>query len=260
MPCFFLVSILSILRSKICFSFAESRKIKKKMTHHELISEVLMTLRFPAEASDIKRRIESLIERELLGTGFGDQLDMSRKVTIPSIWRTKSWGMAVGLVGKHPIKPLVSEVLGATTSKWTRSNLLYLPGLKYLWVVRCRQWIPEKSNLPGRSGHKTLITHFGRSRPRRAPKLCSWIQSISTPKNPGKRCSHFLYDSTVPDKEDSCDSANFRSQAIEKEVADAVLGSIWKAPGRRFRWLNSINSGDGYATSKLLHFEPPGLC
>jgi len=41
-------------------------KIKKKMTHHELISEVLMTLRFPAEASDIKRRIESLIERECL--------------------------------------------------------------------------------------------------------------------------------------------------------------------------------------------------
>lgn len=158
MPCCFLVSILSILRSKIRFSFAEPRKIKKKMTHHELISEVLMTLRFPAEASDIKRRIESLIERELLGTGFGDQLDMSRKVTIPSIWRTKSWGMAVGLVGKHPIKPLVSEVLGATTSKWTRSNLLYLPGLKYLWVVRCRQWIPEKSNLPGRSGHKTLLT------------------------------------------------------------------------------------------------------
>ena len=83
---FFLgVSILSILRSKIYFSFAESRKIKKKMTHHELISEVLMTLRFPAEASDIKRRIESLIERELLGMGFGDQLDMSRKVTIPSM-------------------------------------------------------------------------------------------------------------------------------------------------------------------------------
>lgn len=34
------------------------------MTHQELISEVLMTLRFPAEAADIKRRIESLIERE----------------------------------------------------------------------------------------------------------------------------------------------------------------------------------------------------
>lgn len=160
MPCFFLgVSILSILRSKICFSFAESRKIKKKMTHHELISEVLMTLRFPAEASDIKRRIESLIERELLGMGFGDQLDMSRKVTIPSIWRTKSWGMAVGLVGKHPIKPLVSEVLGATTSKWTRSNLLYLPGLKYLWVVRSGVGSGcLTSNLPGRSGHKTLLT------------------------------------------------------------------------------------------------------
>ena len=85
----------------LVLDFAESRKIKKKMTHHELISEVLMTLRFPAEASDIKRRIESLIERELLGTGFGAQLDTSgipssgrypffRKVTIPSIWRAKN--------------------------------------------------------------------------------------------------------------------------------------------------------------------------
>jgi len=43
---------------------AALRKIKKKMIHQELISEVLMTLRFPAEAADIKRRIESLIERE----------------------------------------------------------------------------------------------------------------------------------------------------------------------------------------------------
>lgn len=41
-------------------------KIKKKMQHQELISEVLSTLRFPAEAADIKRRIESLIERECL--------------------------------------------------------------------------------------------------------------------------------------------------------------------------------------------------
>lgn len=41
-------------------------KIKKKMIHQALISEVLMTLRFPAEAADIKRRIESLIERECL--------------------------------------------------------------------------------------------------------------------------------------------------------------------------------------------------
>ena len=45
---------------------AALRKIKKKMIHQELISEVLMTLRFPAEAADIKRRIESLIEREWL--------------------------------------------------------------------------------------------------------------------------------------------------------------------------------------------------
>ena len=34
------------------------------MTQKELLSEVLASLRFPADASDIQRRLESLIERE----------------------------------------------------------------------------------------------------------------------------------------------------------------------------------------------------
>ena len=36
----------------------------------ELLSEVLASLRFPAESADIKRRVESLIERERLGFSF----------------------------------------------------------------------------------------------------------------------------------------------------------------------------------------------
>lgn len=41
-------------------------KTRKTLKHQELISEVLNQLRWQAEASDIKKRIESLIEREYL--------------------------------------------------------------------------------------------------------------------------------------------------------------------------------------------------
>ncbi|CAJ1367530.1 unnamed protein product [Effrenium voratum] len=41
-------------------------KSKKRSEHQELLSEVLASLRFPAESADIKRRVESLIEREYL--------------------------------------------------------------------------------------------------------------------------------------------------------------------------------------------------
>ena len=93
----------------LVLDFAESRKIKKKMTHHELISEVLMTLRFPAEASDIKRRIESLIERELLGTGFGAQLDTSG---IPSSGRLQSQAFGEPKIEKWQLDSLADIPLG----------------------------------------------------------------------------------------------------------------------------------------------------
>ena len=41
-------------------------KARKVMTHNLLISEVLAQLVFPSGASDVKKRIESLIEREYL--------------------------------------------------------------------------------------------------------------------------------------------------------------------------------------------------
>ncbi|CAK9055846.1 unnamed protein product [Durusdinium trenchii] len=41
-------------------------KSKKRMTHQELLAEVLSSVRFPVEAAELQRRIESLIEREYL--------------------------------------------------------------------------------------------------------------------------------------------------------------------------------------------------
>lgn len=41
-------------------------KARKRLSHNELMSELLSQLRFPASAQDIKRRIESLIERDYL--------------------------------------------------------------------------------------------------------------------------------------------------------------------------------------------------
>lgn len=256
MPCCFLVSILSILRSKICFSFAEPRKIKKKMTHHELISEVLMTLRFPAEASDIKRRIESLIERELLGTGFGDQLDMSRKVTIPSIWRPKVEEWQLDSLANIPSSLWCLRCLerqppneqGVTCYTYLAWNTCGLSGVgngflkNPIFQAEVGTRLYSLWSLKTSEGTKVVLLD---TKHKHAEKSWEKMQSLSVWQHR---------------EEDSCDSANFRSQAIEKEVADAVLGSIWKATGRHFSWFNSINSGDGHATSKLLHFEPPGLC
>ncbi|RGB34735.1 Cullin family-domain-containing protein [Rhizophagus diaphanus] len=41
-------------------------KMRKKLSHNELVSELLSQLKFKAQVSDIKKRIESLIEREYL--------------------------------------------------------------------------------------------------------------------------------------------------------------------------------------------------
>lgn len=41
-------------------------KIRKQLSHNQLMSEVMSQLKFPARASDLKSRIESLIERDYL--------------------------------------------------------------------------------------------------------------------------------------------------------------------------------------------------
>lgn len=41
-------------------------KSRKRLTHAELMGEVMAQLKFPAKNSDVKKRVESLIEREFL--------------------------------------------------------------------------------------------------------------------------------------------------------------------------------------------------
>jgi hypothetical protein len=41
-------------------------KARKSMEHRTLVGEVMTQIKFPANSSDIKKRIESLIEREYL--------------------------------------------------------------------------------------------------------------------------------------------------------------------------------------------------
>jgi cullin-4 len=47
-------------------------KGRKQLTHPLLISELLAQLRFPAKPSDLKKRIESLIERDYLSRDKDD--------------------------------------------------------------------------------------------------------------------------------------------------------------------------------------------
>jgi cullin-4 len=41
-------------------------KTRKKLNHNELITEIYNQIKFPAETSALKKRIESLIDREYI--------------------------------------------------------------------------------------------------------------------------------------------------------------------------------------------------
>ena len=41
-------------------------KTRKSLTHNELSSEIFQQIRFTAQTTDVKRRIESLIDREYI--------------------------------------------------------------------------------------------------------------------------------------------------------------------------------------------------
>ena len=41
-------------------------KSRKRVAHSELLSELMVQLKFPARTADLKKRIESLIERDYL--------------------------------------------------------------------------------------------------------------------------------------------------------------------------------------------------
>ena len=44
-------------------AIVRTMKARKRLLHTQLIAELLTQLRFPAQTSDLKKRIESLIER-----------------------------------------------------------------------------------------------------------------------------------------------------------------------------------------------------
>ena len=47
-------------------------KARKSLSHNLLMSELMTQLKFPARAADLKKRIESLIEREYLSRDAED--------------------------------------------------------------------------------------------------------------------------------------------------------------------------------------------
>ena len=49
-------------------------KTRKTLRHTELMSETMKQVKWPAEASDVKKRIESLIEREYMERGSEDRM------------------------------------------------------------------------------------------------------------------------------------------------------------------------------------------
>ena len=48
-------------------------KARKTIGHRDLIGEVLSQLKFPSTSADVKKRVESLIEREYLERDEGDR-------------------------------------------------------------------------------------------------------------------------------------------------------------------------------------------
>ena len=47
-------------------------KARKTLSHSTLMSELMVQLKFPARANDLKKRVESLIEREYLARDRDD--------------------------------------------------------------------------------------------------------------------------------------------------------------------------------------------
>jgi cullin-4 len=60
------------VRFQVDAAIVRTMKARKRMAHTALISELLQQLRFPAQTSDLKKRIESLIERDYLARDAND--------------------------------------------------------------------------------------------------------------------------------------------------------------------------------------------
>lgn len=57
------VTALRVALLQVDASIVRTMKARKRLAHTELMAELLSQLRFPAQTSDLKKRIESLIER-----------------------------------------------------------------------------------------------------------------------------------------------------------------------------------------------------
>lgn len=64
--CSFLSLTFFRLRAKVDAAVVRVMKARKSLAHTLLISELFKLLKFPVTPSDLKKRIESLIEREYL--------------------------------------------------------------------------------------------------------------------------------------------------------------------------------------------------
>lgn len=58
--------LLLLLSFQVDAAIVRIMKTRKKLSHQQLLSEVFSQLRFTAKPADLKKRIESLIEREYL--------------------------------------------------------------------------------------------------------------------------------------------------------------------------------------------------
>ena len=61
------------MRVKARAAVVRVMKTRKSLSHKLLVAEVLQQLRFPLAAADLKRRIESLIEREYMERDAGSK-------------------------------------------------------------------------------------------------------------------------------------------------------------------------------------------
>lgn len=73
MLCYLILLYSTTLYSmQVDAAIVRTMKARKRLAHTALISELLQQLRFPAQTSDLKKRIESLIERDYLARDPND--------------------------------------------------------------------------------------------------------------------------------------------------------------------------------------------
>lgn len=68
-----LTQVLQDRQYQIDAAVVRIMKTRKQLSHKLLVAEALQMLKFPLKAADLKKRIESLIDREYLARDASDQ-------------------------------------------------------------------------------------------------------------------------------------------------------------------------------------------